>query len=436
MFVKGGLIYRQINASYKSDYERLMKNLYQELIDAGLLVKHKEAGQTKPGGFKTILPEQIPFISYPYEWSFSQYKDAALTTLEIQRRALEAGMSLKDASAYNIQFFRGRPVFIDTLSFETYEDGQPWAAYKQFCQHFLAPLALMAHVDIDLSKLMKVYIDGILLPLASQLLPKKTWASSLAAHIHYHARSQKKYADKGGKAKDVRMSKSTQLALVSSLAGTINKLNWKPEGTEWGDYYTFTNYDDKSFKAKQKLVDKFISMSKAKTVWDIGANDGSFSRLAGKKGINTVAFDIDPIAVEKNYRQVKDKNEEHILPLVMDLTNPSPSLGWAHSERQSMVERGPADTVLALALVHHLAISNNLPLESITEFLAQIGKRVIIEFVPKEDSQVKKLLASREDIFLNYNESGFEKAFGSFFNVVSKKRVKGSVRTLYLLERK
>src|SRR5690606_16754631 len=199
-----------------------------------------------------------------------------------------------------------------------------------------------------------------------------------------------------------------QLGIISSLAKAIQKLEWKPSGSEWGDYYTFTNYSDKAFKQKQKLVEKFILKSKPKTVWDIGANDGSFSRLSSNHGINTVAFDIDQIAVERNYRKVKKKEEKNILPLVMELTNPRPDLGWAHSERQSMTARGPADTVLALALVHHLAISNNLPLESIAEWLARIGKHVIIEFVPKEDSQVQKLLSSREDVFTDYNEQGFE----------------------------
>ena len=436
LFIEKGKIFRQINSSYKEDYDLLMAELYWDLTDANLLIPHKEVKEVPKGAYKVIQPEKIDFISYPYEWSFSQYKDAALTTLEIQRRALKLGMSLKDASAYNIQFHNGQAVFIDTLSFEKYEEGKPWPAYKQFCQHFLAPLALMAHCDIDLSKLMRVYIDGIPLPLASKLLPSKTKASSLLAHIHLHARSQQKYADKGGKGKDVTMSKQAQLGIISSLAKAVQKLEWKPSGTEWGEYYTFTNYSDKAFKQKQQLVEKFILKTKPAGVWDIGANDGSFSRLASKHSIKTVAFDIDPVAVEKNYRIVKNDNETDILPLIMDLTNPSPSLGWAHSERQSMTKRGPADTVLALALVHHLAISNNLPLESIAEWLAEIGKNVIIEFVPKEDSQAQKLLASREDIFPDYNREGFEKAMETVFKITDKQPVRGTKRTLYLLKRK
>lgn len=432
LFTEGSKIFRQVNPSYKDDYDLLMSNLYDDLASNNLLIPHTEIRKTPTGTYKVIQPEKVGFISYPYEWSFSQYKDAALTTLEIQRRALGAGMSLKDASAYNIQFFNGQPIFIDTLSFEKYEEGKPWVAYKQFCQHFLAPLALMAHTDVDLSKLMRVYIDGIPLPLASKLLPAKTKTSSLLAHIHLHARSQQKYADKGGQTKQVTMSKQAQLGIISSLAKAVQKLTWKPAGTEWGEYYTFTNYSDKAFKQKQKLVEEFILKTKPKTVWDIGANDGSFSRLASSHGISTVAFDIDPIAVEKNYRQVKRLEEKSILPLVMDLTNPSSNLGWAHSERQSMTGRGPADTVLALALVHHLAISNNLPLESIAEWLAKIGKNVIIEFVPKEDSQVKILLSSREDIFPNYNEAGLENAFKNYLKFIKKEKIPGTKRTLYL----
>lgn len=431
-----GQLLRQVNRSYKEDYDRLMDGLFEDLVSAGLLITHSETKQPlSAGGYKVIKPEPVPFISYPYEWSFSQYKDAALTTLEIQRRALEAGMSLKDASAYNVQFLKGQPIFIDTLSFEKYEDGKPWVAYKQFCQHFLAPLVLMTYTDVDLSKLMRIYIDGIPLTLASKLVPKRTWVGSLAAHIHFHARQQQKYAKAGDKAKSVSVSKSTQMNLLSNLANVIQKLDWKPVGTEWGEYYTFTNYSDKSFKAKQKLVEAFIDKTRPKTLWDIGANDGSFSRLASDKGILTIAFDIDPVAVEKNYRSVKRQKEEHILPLVLDLTNPSPALGWAHSERLSMTERGPADVVLALALIHHLAISNNLPLESIARWLAMIGNNVIIEFVPKEDSQVQKLLASREDIFPDYHIEGFETAISTKFKITDKKPVQGSERTLYSLKK-
>jgi ribosomal protein L11 methylase PrmA len=444
VFSRGGKLYRQVNHYYKKDYDQLVKSgLLNELSASGLLVAHKDVTDkmafASSDGYKVIQPDIIDFISYPYEWSFSQYKDAALTTLEIHRRALEKGMVLKDASAYNIQFQAGRPVFLDTLSFEAYNEGEPWIAYKQFCQHFLAPLALMAYTDVDLSKLMKVYIDGIPLPLASKLLPKKTKRNlRLLTHIHWHAKTQLKHAEDGKKttAKKIRLSKSAMQGLINNLAATVKALRWNPTGTEWGEYYTFTNYSDRSFDAKKKIIKGYVEKAKPKTAWDVGANNGLFSRIASEQGVPTVAFDIDPIAVEENYRQVKKAGEENILPLVMDLTNPSPSLGWASEERESFVERGPADIVFSLALIHHLAISNNLPLAKLADFFATIGKYLVLEFVPKGDSQVNILLATRKDIFPDYTEDGFEQAFKTRFSIVSKNKVPGSKRTLYLLKRK
>ncbi|MCJ7513764.1 MAG: hypothetical protein MUO23_12440, partial [Anaerolineales bacterium] len=189
LFERNGKLFRQVNRSYQADFDRLIASgLYAELTGVGLIIPHIEspAAPDEPGlAYRVIEPEPVPFISYPYEWSFGQLQTAALTTLSIQKRALSKGMSLKDSSAYNIQFHHGRPVLIDTLSFETYREGEPWDAYRQFCQHFLAPLALMAHTDIRLGQLLRVYIDGIPLDLASRLLPRKTrFSFSLLTHLH------------------------------------------------------------------------------------------------------------------------------------------------------------------------------------------------------------------------------------------------------------
>jgi hypothetical protein len=399
--------------------------LYKELTDKGLLISHKELKdpvQSKEG-YKIIQPEKIPLISYPYEWSFSQLKDAALLTLEIQKIAMKHGMSLKDASAYNVQFLKGRPVFIDTLSFEIAEKPKPWVAYKQYCQHFLAPLSLMAQTDVSLSKLMRTNIDGIPLDVASKLLPRRSrFSFGLMTHIHMHAKSQIRHASSAkDSVKTKGISQNALAGIINNLVSTTKKLNWKQNRTEWGEYYTFTNYNDKSFSTKKKIIDKYIDIAKPKTVWDLGANNGLFSRIASDKGISTVAFDIDPIAVEANYHKVRKDREENILPALMDLTNPSPALGWAHQERESVEQRGPVDMVFSLALIHHLAISNNLPLESVAEYFARLGRHLVIEFVPKGDSQVNILLATREDIFPNYTEEGFEKAFSSSYEILEKK---------------
>jgi 2-polyprenyl-3-methyl-5-hydroxy-6-metoxy-1,4-benzoquinol methylase len=443
LFTRDGVLYRQVNQVYAQDYVRLMDSgLYGKLVKAGLLIPHMEADMEpadKKLAFKVICPERVPFISYPYEWSFGQLKDAALATLSIQKRAMKLGMSLKDASAFNIQFQKGKPTLIDTLSFETYTEGEPWVAYRQFCQHFLAPLALMAHRDVRLSQLLRVYIDGIPLDLASELLPARTrWNLGLASHIHLHASAQKRYADVAvSEARGQRkMSKEALQTLIESLQATVNKLEWKPAGTEWADYYTANNYSDAAFEHKKVLVGDWLSRIEAKTVWDLGANTGVFSRVAAENGTNVISSDLDPAAVEVNYRLVKEKKEEHILPLVLDLTNPSPAIGWNNNERDSFLQRGPTDAVLALALVHHLAISNNVPLPRVAEFFAACGEWLIAEFVPKSDSQVQRLFRSRADIFGDYTRAGFERAFGEWYIIKETSAVRDSERWLYLMQRK
>ncbi len=439
VFTHEGVIFRQVNMSYKEHYDWLMESgLYDKLIAEELLIPHNETfidAIADENTYKIIRPEKIPFISYPYEWSFSQLKQAALTTLRIQKTAIDFGMVLKDSSAYNIQFLNGKPVFIDTLSFEKYFEGDPWIAYRQFCQHFLAPLALMSFTDIRLSQLLKVYLDGIPLDLTTKLLPIKTrFKFSLLSHIYFHAASQKKYQDKPLNSGNKRLSKTGLLAIVDSLETAVKKLKWLPTGTEWSDYYDNNNYSDHAFNDKKGFINECLDEIKPKSVWDLGANMGVFSELAAGKGANTVAFDIDPAAVEKNFLRCSQKKEKNILPLVLDLVNPSPAIGWGNTERTSFAQRGPADMALALALVHHLAISNNVPLQKIAHFLSGLCKLLIIEFVPKADSQVQVLLATRKDIFNEYNQQDFEKEFNKYFAIIRHFKIKDSERILYLMQ--
>lgn len=441
LFSRNGVLYRQINRAYEKDYARLMDSgLYERLVKAGLLIPHVEAGQAaaeKAAAFKVIQPERVPFISYPYEWSFSQLKDAALATLSIQKRALKNGMSLKDASAYNIQFVRGKATLIDTLSFEIYKEGDPWVAYRQFCQHFLAPLALMSYRDVRLNQLLRVYLDGTPLDLASSLLPSRTKLNfGLLIHIHIHAGAQKRYSDQGIAPRKGGMNKQGMIGLIESLEGAVRKLSWKPAGTEWGAYYEATNYSDSAFEHKKQLVREWSAEQKPSLVWDLGGNTGVFSREAAASGAFTVSFDIDPAAVEQNYQVVKKNKEQNLLPLILDLTNPSPAMGWDNQERDSFGSRGPVDMGLALAVIHHLAISNNVPLPQLADFFAAQCKMLVIEFVPKSDSQAQKLLASREDIFPNYNREGFEAAFSERFKIHKAEPVRDSERMLYLMEKR
>jgi hypothetical protein len=441
VFRREGVLFRAIRRPGLAHYERLMSSgLYDELVAAALLVPHAEATAASfgfPDVDKVLRPEEVPFVSYPYEWSFSQLQDAALATLEIQKRALRRGLTLIDASATNVQFRRGRPVLIDTLSLREAVDGEPWTAYRQYCQHFLAPLAVMALRDVRLGQLLCVHIDGLPLDLASALLPARSRRrASLLLHLHLHARSQKKYEAREVALARRKIGRQALLGLVDSLESGTRKLRWRPAGTEWADYYDDTNYTAEGLTEKKRAVEAFVADLRPRLVWDLGANTGEFSRSAALAGASVVSFDVDPACVERNYLRARADREERVLPLLMDLTNPSPAAGWENTERLSLLERGPADAVLALALIHHLAIGNNVPLDRAARFFARAGRALLIEFVPKTDSQVKRLLVTREDIFDRYTAEEFERAFAGYFETRRRVPVPGSTRTLYDMVRR
>lgn len=441
VFRGDGVLYRAIRGPGRPHYDMLMSSgLYKELVAANLLVPHEEVPleRDRPGDVdKVIRPEEIPFISYPYEWSFSQIQDAALATLEIEKRALRSGMTLVDASAYNIQFLRGRPVLIDTLSLRQAVEGEPWTAYGQYCRHFLAPLVLMGFKDIRLGQLLRVHLDGIPLDLASSLLPFRTRRRlPLLLHLHIHAKSQKRFEGRQVRVARGKVGRQALLGLVDSLESGTRRLHWSASGTEWADYYDDTNYTAEGLDDKRKTVEEFIGEVRPRTVWDLGGNIGTFGRIAAAAGVYTVSFDIDPACVETNYIRVRREKEMNLLPLLLDLANPSPGTGWENKERMTLFERGPADAVLALALLHHLAIGNNVPLAKAARFFARTGRHILIEFVPKSDSQVRRLLVTREDIFGAYTQNEFERTFGEIFTIKRRVPLSGSDRTLYVMDRK
>jgi hypothetical protein len=437
-----GKLYRQVNEAARADYDALMSSgLYGELVGEGLLIEHEEVelAGTSPGAYKILQPTQLPFISYPYEWSFGQLKDAALATIEIQKRALAKRMSLRDASSYNMQFHAGRFVLIDTLSFEVRQEGRPWIAYRQFCQHFLAPLALMSYRDVRLNQLLRVYIDGAPLDLAAALLPGKARTRiPLQLHIFSHAKAQLRGGGgPSGSGKSPSISENALIGIVDSLRKGVEGLDLGLSKSTWSDYYDEADhYSSEAFENKKRLVESYIDEIAPTQLWDLGANVGLFSRVASAKGIFTVAWELDPQCVERNYRDAKKEGETQLLPLVLDLSNPSPGMGWANQERDDLAGRGPADAIMALALIHHLAIGNNVPLTLVAAYIAKLGRRLIIEFVPKDDPKVQELLSSREDIFDDYSVAGFEAAFGEHFTILRHDPVAGSSRVLYLMESK
>ena len=408
------------------------------------MVRHKEISapsQMPPSQqvCKVMEVEQIPFISYPYEWCFSQLKQAALLTLDLHLLALQHEHVLKDASAYNIQFFHGKPICIDLLSFEHWKQGSPWEAYGQFCRHFLAPLALMNYHDLRFGLLSRQWIDGIPLDLACHALPWRSLLSSGSLmHIHLHARMCQKHASSA-----IVSNKKTSLSLrqmenvALSLRAAVEKMHPPHKSTEWGDYYTDTNYSDAGMEEKQNLIKQVASAHSGRLALDLGANIGKFSSLLAPYFKTVLSTDVDPLAVEKHFQS---RPAEQILPLILDLSSPSPALGWASQERLSIAQRCQADMLLALALCHHLTISGGIPLALQAAYFADIlktGGQAVVEFVPKDDSQVQRLLASREDTFVDYTLEAFRDAFSQAgFSEVSCHSIPDSTRTLHVWEKK
>lgn len=449
VFRRNGVVHRHVRPSGFAAYRRLMSSgLYAALVGERLLVPHEDLGpEPGSGESATVLrPQQIPMISYPYEWSLSQLRDAALVTLRAHALALRYGMVLKDASAFNVQFVGCEPLLIDTLSFAPYEGG-PWLAYRQFCQHFYGPLVLGASRDARLVGISRQFIDGVPLTLVSRLLPRLSYLRpGPLLHLHLHARAETAWSKADGRpghatsasgfapASTTSPTPSRLEALAQSLERGVNAITWSTRSA-WSNYYAAReSYADAAFAHKDRVVADWLSRAAPSTVWDLGANTGHFSRLAAAAGARTVALDADAACVDVLYRDLRqDATATGVLPLVMDLANPSPAIGWANAERMTLAERGPADLIMALAVAHHLAIGNNVPLLALAAYLASLGRRAIIEFVPKADPMVQGLLRSRADVFDDYTEVGFEQAIERYFTIDERVTLTPSTRTLYRL---
>lgn len=434
IFSHNDTIYRQVNLLYKENFNLLIASgLYQRLIAEDLLIPHQEIKSNYTGDnswYTTLEPAYIPFISYPYEWSFGMLKDAALLTLQLMEKSMDHGMILKDASPYNIQLLNGKMIFIDSLSFERYDEAKPWIAYRQFCENFLAPLALMHYAKVPLTTMFLAYQEGIPLQVAASLLPFKTrWNIHLQLHIHLNSRVSKEHTNE----KDHKPFSKKKLAhILSSLRSAIEsfKLNYK--GT-WWNYYSEAEQRDDYLVSKKEIIKKWVAEGKYKTAFDAGANDGTFSKLLASQNIRVISADSDHFAVENLYTCVKEQGHD-IHPLVIDLANPSPALGVNNMERVGLIHRLGVDVVIALAVIHHLCLGRNIPFEKVVHFFKSIGKTLIIEFVPREDEKVAQMLEHKNDIYQWYNQQAFEAAFSATFIIQDKFLLKDSVRSLYLMK--
>tara|TARA_R110000850_G_scaffold16697_1_gene51689 strand:- start:29911 stop:31302 length:1392 start_codon:yes stop_codon:yes gene_type:complete len=435
-------IKRVINPIYFPQYNKLTSSgFFDKVIKAGLLIPHQEIENTDE---KIIIrPEVIPFITHPYEWSFEMYKHAALHTLKLHRFALANGFILKDASAYNITFHKGKPIFIDTLSFDFYEDDTPWRAFKQFITHFFGPLLLAKYHGVDMLKMMQTHIDGIPVKTIASLLPYRTkFNSILYTNIHLLAKLEDRYSeDYKAESKIAKLSKKAQNNIIESLYDYIKKLKVN-EKTEWGDYYNKTNYNDVSFQQKASLIKEWTNALKAKTVIDVGGNDGTIGREIIDTADLILVSDIDANAVDFNYHQIQKNKESNILPFVCDVLQPAPAIGFSNTERSSLIQRlqeFQPDVTMALALIHHITLSGNVPFLKSAEFFARFSENLILEFPTREDSWVQSLLIRKRE-FINhfdfYNEENFESGYSHYFDIVKKEPIKASERILYVLKRK
>jgi len=445
MFEKDGVLYRQVNTIFKKDFDHFLSSgCYDHLVKNKLLISHEEVDWNFPDAtdliatqwYKTLKPERIPFISYPYEWCFDMLKDAALLTLQLAKKCIPFGIILKDATAFNVQWLNGQPVFIDTLSFEMYDASKPWIAYRQFCENFLSPLLLMHYTGQPLQALLLAYPEGIPLSITKSLLP---WKSRLSfhtyLHIHLHGSLASKSSVKESGAK-TNFSEKKLTDLIRSLESLIRSLHWKGRPGNWGNYYEEVSQRNNYLEQKKNIAVGWINnLVQIKTAVDLGANEGEFSFLLAKKNIGTLATDFDHTAITNLYRKVIKKNEKNILPLMIDLSNPSPAIGLNNRERSSFIERTGVDLVLALALIHHLAIGKNIPFEKIAEFFQKITKYLVIEFIPKEDEKIQFMLNQKKDIYIDYTEENFVKAFGQFFLIEKKQPIGDSKRVLYLMKK-
>ena len=442
MFHDGEILRRVINPIYFPQYNRLKESgFFKTLIKNNLLIPHEETSVSED---KIIItPEKIPFITNPYEWGFEQFKQAALLTLKIQKYALSKGFILKDASAYNVTFYKGKPVFIDTLSFDFYEEGTPWRAYKQFITHFFGPLVLAKYHGSEVFNMLEAYIDGIPVKMIASMLPTRTKLSSVIyPNIHLLAKMESKHSeDYKAETKIAKLSKKAQNNIIESLYNYISKLQLK-EASEWGNYYTKTNYNEGAFKTKKDLIRDWVQPLNAQKLIDIGGNDGTFARTVQDLVKHIIVTDIDSNAVDFNLKQIQENKETNMLPFVCDVLQPAPGIGFNNTERASLINRlkdYAPDVTMALALIHHITLSGNVPFEKSAEFFAKFSTHLIIEFPKREDSWVTSLLVRKRE-FINhfdfYNQTDFEKGYSQYFKLVKKEEVAGTKRVMYLFKNK
>jgi len=438
VFYKNGKVYRLLKDQAYADFKLLKSTRFWKDFSENIISTEevKLPAYAKKEWAGMLHHQRVPFISYPFEWCFSQLKDAAILHLKLMGAALDEDFILKDASPYNIQFIGHRPVLIDVPSLTQFQGSSLWVGYRQFCQMFLYPLMIQSYKDIDFQPELRSQIDGIKAERANKFF----WLgdrlrAGVFVHVYLQAKAQARFGHRklslNNEIKSPDIGKTIIKHNLRSLHKILQQLIWERSTSEWSHYAQTHSYDKADQSAKEGFIKDCIRSSKFKLVWDLGCNTGHYSKLVAGQADFVLAADSDHLAVEKLYFDLKSGGPDNIIPMVLDLANPTSALGWRESERKALSEREKPELMLALALIHHLAIGNNIPLDQIVDWLAEQKSALVVEFVGKSDDMVQKLLQNREDIFSDYTQQHFEKLLKKKFRILKSQPLKDGDRVLY-----
>jgi hypothetical protein len=444
VFYQDGRIFRGLTRTALEEWQVLSASaFYRRFSDSGAIVHTQQCDlaalslSPSDAPWAAVLEhERLPFVSYPYEWSFAMLRDAALLQLDLVLGALDEGIGLKDASAYNVQWKGAAPVFVDIASFYKRAEGEPWVGYRQFCQMFLYPLLVQAYRDVPFQPWMRGNIDGMDAEVCLHLLRARDYfRGGVLAHVYLQAKAQKAY---NSTTRDVRSDLSSAgfdkrliKANAERLRTLVAELRWKPKQSTWSDYLKCGHYEASDAAQKRDFVREVAGSREWGLAWDVGCNVGVFSRIVAERARYVVAMDADALAIDKLYQALKTEKVRNILPLVVNVTDPSPNLGWRNLERKRINERGRPELVLALALIHHVVIGGNIPMAEFVQWLKDLGGDLVIEFVTRKDPMVVSLLRNKDDHYSDYDEQTFERELSARFSIAKRQPLGSGTRIMY-----
>ncbi|MFT5203846.1 MAG: ribosomal protein L11 methylase PrmA [Candidatus Aldehydirespiratoraceae bacterium] len=440
---EGELIRRGLDEVAAVDFDLVEQaKFFTKAIKAGQIVGTQRCEGTSPDGrsWTTVLEhDRIPVITYPHEWSFTMLQDAALLTLRLVRAAIDENITTKDATAYNVQFVGASPVFIDVPSFEKYRQGEAWWGYRQFCQMFLFPLMFTAYKDLPHQPWMRGAVDGITPEQARRILEgRRAGHKGFLSHVWLHAKADSRF--KGGSAdtvdemKKAGYKKELYVATIDRLIKLVEGLEWERSESTWGDYSQRGHYESKELLLKSDFVRRVAAQGSRSQVWDVGANDGMFSRIAAEHADVVLAMDADDLVVDRLYRELRSDGTTGIVPMVMNFADPTPGIGWNGTERPPLPDRSSPDLILALAVIHHLALTHNVPTSAILDLFVRLGSEVVLEVPTENDQMVKTLMrhkrAGTHDAF---TLEAIEAQINERFEVREREELPGGTRVLFHL---